>query len=139
MKHLLVLTTISLLIACSDDADNRGSGIEDCDTLTTALIELDGDQLDEILTPELEQLTLLDQDNDACPHNNNLEAFQELLADGCEEITEIGNCCGCSFSDPPISQVELVVDSQGVEVTRFIDLETPLNGQVMHFVRVRGE
>ncbi len=135
MKFLIVLTLASFVIACSD-TDERGSGIGDCDKLVTALINLDNDQLDEILTPELDLLTLLDQDNNLCLHDNNLREFQDLLEESCEEITAIGDCCGCLFSQPPLTEVEIGVDSQGMQVTRFIRLLTPDQGEPMGFVSV---
>ena len=135
MKFLIVLSLVSVFIACSD-TDNRGSGIEDCDALVTALIELDGDELDELLTPELDQLTLLDQDNNLCLHDNNLRAFQDLLEESCEDITANGACCGCLFSQPPLTEVELAVDSQSVQVKRFLRLLTTDQGEPMSFVSV---
>ena len=122
------LFLLCLLISCSakedtiDSGDNSGS--ISCDDFVSALLELDLTLLESMLNPELEKLTLLDQDNNACLHDNNLMALTDMLSASCDKLNASVICCGCIETLPTISEVSIHVDSFGVKVVRVLDLLT---------------
>ncbi len=111
-------------MACND-SDSNSSSLIDCDSLATALVELDENTLEVILNPELEKFQLLDQDNNTCLHDNNLKAITNLLNGTCESLKISILCCGCIETLPLISELSVEVDSAGIEVIRILDLRTP--------------
>lgn len=128
----LYFLLICLFMACKNTEDTSvvpgDLSTIDCDNLTTALLDLNESTLESILNPELENFKLLDQDNDVCLHDNNLQAFEDLLNDNCEKITASVLCCGCIKTLPLLSEVSLQIDSLGVDVIRILDLVTPDEG-----------
>ena len=116
-------------MSCNDGADPvvdlPTTNSFECDNFIPALLSEDEALLASILDPELQQFTLLDQDNNLCLHDNNLRAFSELLTDTCDEVTASVICCGCVETFPLISEVLVQVDSVGIQVRRVLDLSTP--------------
>ena len=105
--------------------------------LVEAMLAEDEQLLATILDPELEEFTLLDQDNNGCLHDNNLRAFSELLTTTCSDnMTVSVLCCGGIETFPLISEVLVEIDSAGVEVRRVLDLTTPDQGQPLTFAGI---
>lgn len=131
MKSLFSSYFVSLLILMSCgvndviDPDNNVSTF-DCDNLISALLDLDAVALQPLVDAELKNFTLLDQDNNTCPHDNNLQAYSDLLNDNCNTIEASIICCGCIETFPTISEIAIVLDSVGTEVQRVLDLKSPL-------------
>ena len=123
-NYLKYLITACIIMSCNDSESNNSSFI-DCDSLTTALMELDEGTLESILNPELEKFQLLDQDNNTCLHDNNLQAITNLLNGTCENLNVLILCCGSIETLPLISELSVELDSAGIEVTRILDLRTP--------------
>ncbi len=125
-KLCTCLLLLCFLISCSVDEDSSDTSRSiPCDDFVYALLELDLDFLGSILTPELEKLTLLDQDNNGCLHDNNLRELAHMLNTSCDKLNASVICCGCIFTFPAISEVSVQVDSFGVKVIRVLDLRTP--------------
>ena len=139
--HFLFLFLVGLFVACNNTDDDNVPPQNfldlDCSNFTTALLELNENSLATILNPELEQFDLLDQDNDTCLHDNNLQAFTDALNDTCEDLNASVICCGCIETLPTISKITIQIESAGIEVTRIIDLFTPdENGVPLSFAGV---
>ena len=122
------LILLCILASCGASVDPIGSSNTlDCDALSIALIEQKTDALVSLLDPELKNFTLLDQDNNACPHDNKLETFIDLLNTTCTQLDASIICCGCVETFPTISEISVELDSVGQKVRRVLDLRSPQN------------
>jgi len=124
MKNILLAFGIcSTLLFFSCDKQNTSS--INCDELVEAMLDKDAEALQVILDPELANFTLLDQDNDLCLFDNSLKAFRDFLNDSCDDLNASILCCSCIDTAILLSEVKVLIDSSGVEVTRVLDLYTP--------------
>ena len=119
----LLLLVVLLFAPCS----NENSSL-DCDTLKTSLVEKDEAAAKALLNPELENFTFLDQDNNFCLHDRNLNAFRDLINDNCNDTKANILCCSCIETFPTISEITIELDSLGTTVSRTLDISTPDEG-----------
>ncbi len=129
IKICLYLLLLCISFSCASKVGitnpNEDTDSIDCDKLVTALLELDENSLASLLNQELENFTLLDQDNNTCLHDNNLKGFRDLLNNNCSKLSASVICCGCIETFPTISEISVEVDSFNIKVIRVLDLRTP--------------
>ena len=139
INYIQYFFIICFLMACNETEEANtilgNTPTLDCSVLTTSLLDLNEDSLQSILNPELENFNFLDQDNNACLHDNNLREFVSLLNDNCENLTASIECACC----PEISQISIQIDSTGISVSRILDLLTPNeNGATLSFLGIHN-
>lgn len=124
----LLFSLIVLLNACNKDETSNTPVSLECDNIKTALIASDAESLKTIFDPQLANLTLIDQDNNFCLHDNNLRAFVDLIQADCPSMSATIICCGCIQTFPATSEVSINFDSDGTMIERVLDLRTPDEG-----------
>lgn len=137
--HIRYIFIICLFMACNEaeevNAIPGNASTLDCSILTTFLLDLNEDSLQSLLNPELENFNFLDQDNNACLHDNNLRQFVSLLNENCDILTASIECACC----PEVSQISIQIDSTGISVSRILDLLTPdENGSSLSFLGIHN-
>lgn len=105
-----------------------------CDTFHSALLNLDSDYLGTALNHQFQSYLIIDTDTNSCHHDSDLAAFANDANTNCTQINVTVKCCGCVFTLPPISKIEVEVDSATTKVMRYIDLITPVDaGEPLRF------
>ncbi len=130
VRCAFVFLFVSTLFACNRNEDSvlliEPEVSLNCADFMIALESLDDESLQSMLDPELENFTLLDLDNDACPYTRNLDGIAEFLNSLCEELVVSVFCCVCVQTFPSESEISVSFDFDGEEVVRIIDLASPL-------------
>ena len=125
MKNIVMLLIFSaLLILTSCEEDDKFENIN-CEVLTEALVNSNNENV----KAEIDKLTVdlkpHVSDNDNFGHSQNLNTLIDRLNSQCKNIEASLICYACIYTLPPQSEIEVVVDSLGIEVVRIIDILTP--------------
>lgn len=121
MSRLSLFITILLatIISCKEDSTDLNF---DSEVFENSLVNF---QID-IAASEFNKLT-----KDLTPksdgHQSNFVVLIKRLEEQSRSLTVLNVCHGCIFTYPPISEIQVEIDSLGFQVTRNINILTPEN------------
>ncbi len=114
-SSLLTISVFFLLLSCKQD-------VETCESLRAHLIAFDVSEVKSDLDVWLNEL-VPDQEDPAI-HLQNLNAFIQRLENDCMLEGNIV-CFACIETNPPQSEIRIVLDSSGYQTHRILDIMTP--------------
>ena len=133
--RLILSLLLALIIVSCNNRDEPEWKTLDCIQLETGLLNWDTDLVKSEVEKLGADLSPSPIEGDPMGHKENLDLIVERLTSQCDKIAVKVYCYACIKTNPPQSEIFLVLDSIGTEIHRVIDLSTP-DDQVMTFLKV---
>ena len=121
IQLLFILCGLINLLSC--DKSNEVKNI-DCSILTEALLNIDDEKFKSEINKLMIDLKPIAQENDIMGHKENFKKLITRLNSQCGNIEINLICYSCIKTEPPQSEIDITIDSSGVEVSRIIHIWT---------------
>jgi len=130
MKSFILIVS-GMLLLCSGCVEGTtpvdDNEITYCEILKSNLVIVNEPVVKEVVDQMLSVLPPTPTVEDPVGHMQNLNTFIDRLKNECHFDAK-SICYACIETFPPTSEVGIVIDSSGVEVSRVLDLRTPETG-----------
>jgi len=121
MKYLVYLLVFFSFISCEKLSNS------DCEDLKSAFINEHFMELDQILSPILEEYTSEPINNDNLGHKENLLHFVDLLTEKCSDLALNLPCYACIYTLPPKSKITVNIQPNHQKT---LSISTPEGGKL---------
>lgn len=125
INYVLILFFTFIILSCEAVNENNVLVKLDCNNLKTGIIKMNS----EIVKLEINKLVIdldpLKTDEDIIGHKENIYLLIKRLNTYCKDIKAELICYACIETNPPQSEILVVIDSIGVLVKRVVDISTP--------------
>jgi len=126
-KILPILFSI-LLFACSENDIDVDQFNLNCETLKTALLNFNSDEINFEINKLTQDLLPTITQNDEIGHFKNLNTLIDRINSNCDDIQAVKICYACIETLPVQSEIKVEFNFQGTQIERIIDISTPNDG-----------
>lgn len=133
MNSVIILIPLLILLFVNRVKSENPDKIK-CKTIVSLIVSGNVAELNSVLKDFLSTTIPKPKSDDQTGHFENLQLLVKKLGE-CNKISSSIKCYACIETYPLQSEVTLVIDSLGVEVSRKVDIVTPENG-VLSIARI---